>query len=158
MFKITKKKVAGIVLTSGLAISGVAFAAWTADGTGTGSADAIEAQSLGVTPATTADLYPGNTVDLELTVTNDNPYDVQLTDVSLDALGITSDEVDCDANSVTFDGTDFVDTVVPAGSLGTAVTVPDGLTMANATADDDCQGATFTINVDVLGASYVAAP
>src|SRR5437660_9891956 len=84
-----RKKILGLGVVVGvLAALGIAFAAWTASGTGSGRASAISAQALTVNASTgTADLYPGFTQgDLYFTVTNPNPYGVSLTNFTSGAV------------------------------------------------------------------------
>ena len=73
------------VLLGTLLVDGVAFAAWTATGTGSGYAKATTAQALttvDVSASTAATLYPGATGDAKLRIDNPNPYPVRVTDVA----------------------------------------------------------------------------
>jgi len=154
---ITKKSSVAIVLTGMLLAASVATAAWLATGTGTGAAKAISAQGLTVTNATaTADLYPGFTNgDLFLTIQNDNPYQVTVTTiVPKPATAVTSTNGTCDTNgnAVSIDASTTVSIVVAGNGGTTTTTVPDIVNMG-AGSDTNCQGATFSIPVNVTGTS-----
>lgn len=143
-------------------IAGVAFAAWTATGTGTGTAKAGTGQEVytaSATASTTSLLYPGGTADVELELRNPNPYPVTVTEINnrnLTTHPIGSGDTPCDASH----GVTFADTtgswLVPAND-GTddgelSVTLADKASMSNASVDE-CQGETFTIHVELVGAS-----
>ncbi|HEV8065021.1 MAG TPA: hypothetical protein VGP46_09325, partial [Acidimicrobiales bacterium] len=66
---------------------GVAFAAWSASGSGTGSALAYTAQTVTVNTvaltSSSASLYPGGPAgNVYFTVTNPNPYAVKITNIA----------------------------------------------------------------------------
>jgi hypothetical protein len=151
-----KKKVAILAgaLAALLAV-GVAFATWTATGTGSGRATAITAQALTVTASTgTADLYPGFTQgDLYFTVTNPNPYGVDLTNFTSGAV-TSSDQANCPASNVTVTGSGTITpTLHVNGNTTTAQTsIPNIVTMALA-APDGCQGVQFTVALTLTGQS-----
>jgi hypothetical protein len=149
--KLLALAVAG-VLTMGI---GVAYAAWTASGSGIGYAKASSAQGLGTldTSATTAaTLYPGATGDVKLKIDNPNPYPVRITAVS-GAGTITSDKGSaCDSSTgVTFTNQTALTLDVPASSSGT-FTLAGAVAMSNAS-DNSCQGAVFSIPVSLSGGS-----
>ena len=101
--KIGRKTVALGVMIAGLLAAGIAFAAWTATGTGSGYARATSAQALttvDVSATTAATLYPGATGDVELSISNPNIYPVQVTDVTGNG-AISTAAVGCDASVVT---------------------------------------------------------
>jgi hypothetical protein len=149
--KLLALAVAG-VLTMGI---GVAYAAWTASGSGIGYAKASSAQGLGTldTSATTAaTLYPGATGDVKLKIDNPNPYPVRITAVS-GAGTITSDKGSaCDSSTgVSFTNQTALTLDVPASSSGT-FTLAGAVAMSNAS-DNSCQGAVFSIPVSLSGGS-----
>src|SRR5256886_12914475 len=115
MRKITKRAaIIGAATVLGISGAGVAFAAWTASGGGSASAQATTAQGLTVSPATTpASLYPGATADVEIDVTNPNPYPVSIS--SLAPGTITTGVSGCDGSNITFTvaAADFVTPVAP---------------------------------------------
>jgi hypothetical protein len=153
MLRPSKKFIVAGGVAAGLMASGVAWAAWTADGTGNGYAKATTAQALTTSSATvTGDLYPGSTTgDVVVKITNPNAYAVNVTSIQGNG-SITSDTTGCTtANSgVSFagwTGTEHFN----AGETRT-VTLADTASMAG-TSDNACQGATFTIPVALSGAS-----
>lgn len=156
-----KKLVVSSSLVGASVVSGIAFAAWTADGTGSGYAQAKSAQAVSSASAaadTVAQLYPGATGDLKVRVTNPNDYAVQVTSISLGTGSIVSGDAACDAsNGVSFDGATGLTAVVPAHSTGTLITLPSSVHMSNASVTE-CSGETFTVPVSIAAASYVPAP
>jgi hypothetical protein len=130
---------------------GVAYAAWTSSGSGTGSATAGSAVDLNVSGDPVSSLYP--TVDLPATVdiTNPNPYNVTLS--SLDFTGATVDlgHSTCDPSTVTVADLTGLSDVVQANGANT-ITKDVTVSMSNA-ATDACQGATFTLSYTAHGAS-----
>jgi hypothetical protein len=153
----TKRIIAVGTPLAAIAASGIAFAAWTASGTGSGAAKAKSAQLLSTVSATadtSAQLYPTGSGDLQVRVTNPNDYDVTVTSITqTPSSSITSGDTTCDAmNGVTFDGATGLTEVVPAGSLGTLITLPDSVHMSNDSVDA-CQGKTFSVPVTIGGAS-----
>ena len=81
----SKKKFAVVGLVVAALIGGsMAYALWSANGSGSGSAKALTAQSITVNVSTgTADLYPGFTNgDVFFTLTNPNPYAVTMTNMT----------------------------------------------------------------------------
>lgn len=146
-----------VVLCAGVAAFlsvGVAFAAWTASGGGSGYAKARANQPLttvDVSASASPLLYPGGTGDVIVRFANPNPYDVVVT--SIFGTGtITSSTGLCDSqgNGVSFTTTNGSWTI-PAGGAST-VTLPGAASMA-VTSPDSCQNATFTIPVQISGHS-----
>lgn len=150
--KVTKKLTVG-TLFLGVALAGsVAFAAWTATGSGNGYAQATSAQALTTVNATTsATLYPGATGDVFVKITNPNPYQVTVTAINGNG-AITSDKgAACDASTgVAY--TNQTGSWVVAGGATTQFTLSGAVAMSNAS-DTTCQGAIFTIPVTLSGAS-----
>jgi hypothetical protein len=143
------------LLLSAVAASAV-IAAWVTNGTGPGYAKAQTASNLTLSDAsasTTADLYPGATGSVKLKVTNPNPFPVRITSVAKQASAITSDKgAACDASTgVTFSDQTGLALDVAAGATVT-LTLANAISMSNAS-DNSCQGALFTIPVNVTGAS-----
>lgn len=135
---------------------GIAFAAWTSTGTGSGSAVADYANAdLGVTVTTVNGLYPTGSFNVPFTVANTNPYNVTLTKVTLE--GVTSDKTGC-ASSVVADtpsanpANTLIDTDQIAKTTGVTPSANFPIKMLN-TADDTCKGATFTVTLKAWGAS-----
>ena len=159
------KRVSAIALFLAVALAGgVAAAAWLVTGTGAASSQAASAVSLTVTAGSpTASLYPkpaagyaspsvGAVVAL---VDNPNPFPVRLTNVTFGAVSATplAGRV-CAASNVVAPAPVTLATPVtlPANSTATTVTVPGALEMI-ANADNGCQGASFSVQVTLSGAS-----
>jgi len=156
----TRRRIAVVATASlvALIVAAVAFAAWTANGTGFGEAKAKSAQALTVNTVTaTADLYPTGTANLQYTVTNPNDYKVNITLVEPNgAITVDAGHSGCNVASVTLTAASFVQNVNVNGSGATSAsqTLTGAVQMSNA-ANDACQGATFTIPLKVTGASAV---
>ncbi len=152
---ISKKGFVATLLAGAMLAASVATAAWLASGTGTGAAEAITATDLTVDPGTTSpDLYPGfSNGDLYVVINNPNPYAVTVTEIAAAAGSVTSDSAACDAggNEVSLDASTAVSIDVPAAG-STSTTVANIVSMG-LNSDDACQGATFSIRVDVTGAN-----
>jgi hypothetical protein len=157
-FRAFSKRATIVSLFLGIMLAGsVAFAWWTATGTGSGYAQAATPAALStvdVSASTTGDLYPGGTGTLTLEVHNPNTYAVTVTGIAAGAGAVTSGNGACDAANT-------VSLVAPL--TGLSVNVPAGgdtavLTYANAVqmsygaaADNSCQGKKFTIPVSLTG-------
>lgn len=148
--------VAFLLLIAGGAI---AIAAWSTSTSGNAYSKATTASALVLTSAsasTTGDLYPGGTGDLKLKVANPNSFPVRITGVSLTSGGsITSDNPACDAggNGVSLTDQSALQIDLAANAAAAVVTIPGAVQMSTAS-DTNCQGATFTIPVDVTAASH----
>jgi hypothetical protein len=156
-----KKKLAlgAVVVVAGTAI-GIAIAAWTTGGSGSGQAQAGSAASMTISAGTpTSSLYPTASADVAATISNPNPYKVHVSSISLGAITVDAGHSGCNTTSVTVtspqtNGGPGWD--VPAksggvnGSLGVDMT--NAIAMDN-TANDSCQGATFTVALTATGAS-----
>jgi hypothetical protein len=127
--------------------AGVAFAAWTNTGDGSGSVTAGTAKPLTVTVSGVSGLVPTKSVNVPFTVTNTNPYDVKLTNAHLQ--GVTTGAAGCDPTVITGSDVAVSDVVAPAG---TSPSRSFPVTMSN-TAADECQGATFTVTLRVTALS-----
>jgi hypothetical protein len=153
--KLSKKLTVVSLLTGVVMVGSIAFAAWTASGSGSGYAKAGSAAALTTNSvAAVDDLYPTGSADVEIEVANTNPYKVQLSSIVRSG-AIVSGNGACDAsNGVTFDdqtGLSGAGFVVPANSTWTH-TFTNAAHMSNASVDA-CQGQTFTIPVTISGAS-----
>ena len=151
----TKKKriiaaVIGVIAASAI---GVAIAAWTTGGTGNGAAQAGTAASLTIgIGAPTSSLYPNGSADVAATITNPNPYNVHVSSIALGA--VTPSPIACNATSISVTSPQTNGTTgweVPAnGNLN--VDLANAISMDN-TANDSCQGATFSVVLTATGAS-----
>jgi hypothetical protein len=134
--------------------TGIAYAAWTTNGSGSATAKAGTAQSLTTTVAavTTGLLYPnGPAGDVKITINNPNAYPVRVTAVNgngtITAAGGTGT---CTTTGVTY--TNQTGTWDVAASNSGTFTLTGAVSMTN-TSQDGCQGATFTIPVTLVGTS-----
>jgi hypothetical protein len=151
------------VLVVALSMAGLVYAAWLASGSGSGYAKAGSAQALATLDAsasTTATLYPGVTGDVTLRVSNPNPYPVRVTGVSLNgtnsSIAADAGHVSCSPTGMSFTNQTGQTIDVPAKVGATNGSVTATLTGAAAmatTSADGCQGATFTIPVNLTGTS-----
>ena len=146
-----------LAAVAALVVTGILLAAWSTSGSGTGYAKAGTASALTLNDAsasTTADLYPGASGTVKLSVTNPNSFPVRITAVSKQAAGaITSDKgAACNASTgVTFTNQSGLTLDLAANTTST-FTLANAVSMSNAS-DNSCQGAAFTIPVDVTAAS-----
>lgn len=155
------KKAAAIGASVGLAIglSGMAIAFWTTGGTGSGSATGgVPTSNLTIdanVDSSTPLILAGDAQPVDLTVTNGNPYTV---DLYGDTATIDTGSIYCGATNVPdswftlSSGTITNTSVTPADNTAHAQTGHSGLTlkMNDVNADQDaCQGAAITFNVTV---------
>jgi hypothetical protein len=145
------KKLLIIPLLVGAALAtGIAFASWTSNGTGTGEARSTTSVDSVIAPGTNAaDLYPGATSSVTVTVSNPNPYPVKVSSLSAGSSNLVN--TTCVAGTVTsdartFDGTglfqsDAATKVIAAGGSGTYTLV----THMTTAAVDGCKLQTFTM-------------
>jgi len=142
-----------------LAAGAIAVAAWSTSTSGSAYSKATTASAIVLTSAaasTSGDLYPGGAGDLKLKVANPNSFPVRITGVSLTSGGtITSDNASCDSggNGVTLTNQSSLTIDLAANAAASVVTVAGAVHMSTSS-DTNCQGATFTIPVDVTAASH----
>ena len=164
-FRTFSKRAIITSLFLGILLAGsVAFAWWTAGGSGSGYTKAETASALttvNVAASTTAQLHPGGSSDVILRISNPNGYAVTVTGINQTAASsITSGNATCDnasgpytGNGVTFANQSGTWVVPASGTLD--VTLTNAASMANTatTANDSCQGQVFTIPVTLVGHS-----
>ena len=146
------KLLAMLGVTLGFTAVGVALAQWLASGDGEGRATAGVSQGLTLTPGTPSTLlFPGGTGDVAVTVSNPNPFPVEVASFALDGT-ITSDTLGCDPSNhgVTFTDQAGIWTVPGSGSLD--VNLAGAVAMA-ADSAAACQGANFTVPLAADGGS-----
>lgn len=151
----TKKLTVGLaIVTSGLLAGGVAFAAWTSQGAGTGAAQAgtsVDSSITAVTPVTADDLYPGAVKTAHVTISNPNPYPIEVTSINAGysrAIGSPA----CPALSVRTDASTATSPAALAMDGGGTVIAPSPgtgtytlvLRMAN-DASENCKGKSFVL-------------
>jgi len=147
------------LLIAGSAI-GVAIAAWTTGGSGSGQASAGTAASMTISAGTpSSSLYPTASADIAAAISNPNPYKVHVSSIAVGAVTVDGGHSGCNTASVSVispqdnSGSGWE---VPAksgavnGSLN--VDLANAIAMSNA-ANDSCQGATFTVALTATGAS-----
>jgi len=157
-FRAFSKRATIVSLFLGILLAGsVAFAWWTASGTGTGYAQAATPAALStldVSASTTGDLYPGGTGTLTLQIHNPNSYAVTVTDIAAGAGAVTSGNAACDAaNTVSLVAPlSGLSVNVPAGGNTAVLTYANAVQMSyGASADNSCQGKKFSIPVSLTG-------
>ena len=142
---------AGIVTIGAASI--VAYAAWSANGTGSGQAKALTAQTITASTATaTADLYPGSTGGtLYFTLSNPNPYAVTMTGVTYGTV-TSGDTTHCASSNVTVDSgaPATVSFVLLANASNVSESIA-GVTDMSHNAPDGCQGVAFTVGLTLTG-------
>ncbi len=149
-----------ITFTAALLVLGVvsvAAAAWLADGEGTGTIGATEAQELTLTFGEDG-IYPNDDFNVDVTVDNANPYNVTVLTLNLGADGITSDSSGCTDAGIDWNNQTFTaDTHVVGAADSLVIAIEDAVTTNN-DLENECQGAEFTIPLVLTGASTAAAP
>jgi hypothetical protein len=153
--RVSRKLVAVAALVAVLAVAGIAIAAWTITGSGTGYAKAASGSALTLgdaTAFTSADLYPGANGSVVLRVTNPNPFQVRVTTVTGNGAITSNAGAACTAaTGVTFTNQTGLTNDVAANTTAT-VTLAGAVSMSNSS-DNSCQGAVFSIPVTVSGTS-----
>jgi hypothetical protein len=149
MRKSSKRSAAVASAVVGFMGLGIAFAAWTSEGQGEGTVTAGQATPLTVTVTDVSGLFPTGTVDVPFTVTNTNPYEVTLSNASLQNVTVDAGHGQCDPSVVTGANVALDDVVAPDA---TSASHDFPVTMSNAAANA-CQGAVFTVTLRVTGLS-----
>jgi hypothetical protein len=156
------KKLAGkrlAVIAAGLSVvlvAGVAFAAWTANGSGSGTAKALTAQTVTIQADTgTADLYPGSNGAVYFKLNNaNNPYSITFNKLTAASVTSSSDEIACPNTNLSINsGITLPLTVslaVGASTTSAQESIANLVTLAHS-APDGCQGKTFTISLTLTG-------
>jgi hypothetical protein len=122
-----------------------AFAYFTSSGSGSGAATVAGAPNpvtiaTNATPATP--LQPGGTGDLVITATNPNPYAVQITSLTIGTVtGCTTPAV-----SLVTPSTSYLPFAIPASASNQRLVIAGSLKMG-ASASNDCQGASLTVQL-----------
>lgn len=131
-----------------LLVGGIAYAAWTSSGSGTGPVTAGTAAGLTVHVTAATDLKPSETKTMSITVDNGNTYAVNLDSLTYNPVdssvagGIGSCSI-TDLSNVQSLPT-ITDKIL---GTGTSAAHAVNVTMA-ADASNGCQGAVFTLSFD----------
>jgi hypothetical protein len=147
-----KKLLAIPLLVGALFGIGVAFAAWSSNGTGSATARSTTSFDSVIAPGTNAvDLYPGATSSVTVTVSNPNAYPVLVNSISAGSSGLVN--LTCLAGTVTSDArtldvtgllqSDGLTKTIAGGGSGTFTLV----THMSATATDACKSQTFSMSL-----------
>lgn len=163
----TTKRI-GALGTAAVAVmgAGIAFAAWTTNGAGTGSATAGTAQDLTISSTALTGLYPTESLsDVAVTIDNANPYKVALSNLDLSDVTVTAAPNDPNFGGVgaVCTDTEAATDITSAGlALGTATDIVDAtgsteydtfpLKVSN-DLPNECKGASFTLHYTVDGSS-----
>lgn len=142
---------AGLLATAG---AGTAYAYWTVEGGGTGSAQAGTMQAVTMDALVAGDnpqraLIPGGSADVLLRLTNPNPYQVQVYSVTANGPA-TADGAH---PGCTTTGVSFTRTAAPLspatyiGANSSALITLPGAAAMDTTSLAACQGATFSLPV-----------
>ena len=158
-----RKRLVRIAVTAvvGLSIAGAAaYAAWSVTGNGSGSASAATAQGLTLTAGSAASaLYPGATADVDTAVANSNPFPVHVTSLALDTTkGQSGFDVDaghsgCNLGSMSFTTATYGGNGWDIGAGSSVDADASGSIAMDSSANDSCQGATFTVYLTAAAAS-----
>jgi hypothetical protein len=140
-----------IALVAVIAVSGVAYAYWTAGGTGPGSATAGDVSTLTVNQTNTiTGLYPGGPAQtLTGDFTNPNTYSVFAGHVTATVGSVTGNPGTCPLTDFVVGGTANVSALIPAGAnkgAWTGLTIQLSETGVN---QDGCKNATVHLTYSV---------
>lgn len=153
----SRNKIAAVLVGVGLvaAAAGVAYAAWSSNATGSATAEATTSIDSVIAPGShVADLYPGATKTVTVTISNANDYPVVVNTISLGSSDATGSSDACLAGTVTTDARTAADAtgllqsnnttkiIAPSPASGTYTLV----THMTATAVDACKLQTFTMS------------
>ena len=147
-----------LALVAAVVVVGVAVGAWSTSTSGNGYSKAATASALTLSDAsasTSGDLYPGGSGSLKLRVANPNSFPVRITAVSLTSGGtITSTVGACDTggSGVSLTNQSGLTLDLAANAPATVLTISGAVQMSSSS-HNSCQGAVFTIPVDVTAAS-----
>src|SRR3954466_14145768 len=146
--------VAGLAMcTGGMAIAGIAAAAWMSSGAGAATVKASTAKTSTITAVAgtaTDDLYPGATLSTKVSINNPNPYPVVVTSISAGssllingtcAVGTVTSDVVTNASGIAQAGVATL--TIAAGSSATYSLV----THMTSNADNACQSQSFSLPI-----------
>ena len=138
MRKISKRTAVVLGIAGVVVVTGVAYAAWTSTGAGSGTVNSTTSVNSTITGSGSTGLYPGATKTFDVSINNPNAYPVVVN--SIDA-GASLVNGSCAAASVTSAALSPAVAVVPAGGSGSYTLTVHMI----ADPSDDCQGKDFTL-------------
>ncbi|MET9632642.1 hypothetical protein ABZX92_34830 [Lentzea sp. NPDC006480] len=144
-----RKRTAVIAAVAVVAIGGgVAYAAWSSTGSGSGTVSSTTSQNSSITPVSGSGLYPGVTVDAVVSINNPNDYAVKVNSIADSSSSVNGT---CAAGTVTTTSatTDFSPVIAAHGTQNYTLKAK-----MNADASDGCKSITFTVP---LNAQLVSA-
>jgi hypothetical protein len=151
------KKLAALAIAAGVAITAsAAFAYWTSNGVGSGSASVGSAADVTIDPVTvTGTLVPGgDDATVDFTINNGSDTNLNVGQVVVDETtfdnGLEGVPAGCSADDFTFASAATSYDVPANGDVGGSGTLSMADTSEN---QDDCQGASLTLHVKALQGS-----
>jgi hypothetical protein len=140
--------VAGSVGTGILAVAGIGIAFWSITGSGSGQGSVSQgSDQVSIELLIEDGLYPGASAEVAFEVTNPAGYDASIGTISLAA----EDGIVTSASGCSADWFDFApvaaDADIPAGETVTLAATGSLEFTDSGTNQDDCKGATITLNV-----------
>ena len=136
---------------------GAAYAYFTTNGHGPGSASAGSPLSIAVTATTgSPDLFPGGTGATYFTLTNNNSFGATFNTVATGATVVSQNTAACPSNNVSIDQPlpyVFSPPMTVSGSATSAVESIHNLVRLASTAPTGCQGVKFTLTLTLSGTS-----
>jgi len=149
----TKRRAfAALGCTMAIAGAGVAFAYFTSNGSGTGSAAVGSASSVTLHASITSNLYPGSSSPVTFTVDNPSSGVQRVGTVSLSSISVDGAHSSC-STTISGGNPDFTMAAVPVNQVvtpgnGQSVSATGTLAMNETGANQDaCQGATLTLHL-----------
>jgi hypothetical protein len=159
----SRKRLVGLAVSAvlGVSVAGVAaYAAWTVNGSGSGTASATSAVALTLSAGSPqSSLYPGGSADVDTSVQNSNPFLVHISSIAVDtSQGSNGFDVDaghsgCNLSSLSFTTADNGGAGWDVQPNSTADVDADGAIAMDSSANDFCQGATFTVYLTATAAT-----
>jgi hypothetical protein len=140
--------VAGSVGTGVLAVAGIGIAFWSITGSGSGQGSVSQgSDQVSIELVIEDGLYPGAAAEVAFDVTNPADYDATIGTISLEAEnGIVTSAPGCSADWFSFAPV-TADAEIPAGETVTLAATGSLEFTDSGTNQDDCKGATITLNV-----------
>jgi len=140
MRKISKRSAVVLGAAGVVLVAGVAYAAWSSNGTGSGSVTSTTSVDSVITAANSGSLlYPGGGTDFTVTITNPNDYPVVVNSISAGSSALVNGS--CVAGTVTSNAVSAPTGTIAARSTGTYTLHAQ----MNANAADACKSQAFTL-------------